>query len=147
MKFLPAKLILLFLILKISNNNEITITIKGNGDQKILSDEYQNEFPDKIIINGNEITYSSNIINLNGEQNNITLKWNNLANCQKMFKDLTNITEIDFSNFDCSEVKDISYMFYNCCSLESLDLSNFDTSNVESIVKIFYNCSSIKYII
>ena len=132
MKSLEIKLILLFLILKILNNNEITITIRGNGMQKILSDDYQNELPDEIIINGYKEIYTNNYIDLTEELNNITLKWreNQLTNSSSMFKNLNNIIEFDFSKFSCSNLKDMSYMFYNCSSIKFINLSNIDTSKV-----------------
>ena len=116
MKSLTTKLILLLLLIKESNSNEITITIRGSGDQKLLSDEYQNQLPNEIILYGNTQDFENKIINLNQDINNITLKWNEniLTNCSAMFKDLINIIEFDFSQFDCSGIIDMSYMFYNC---------------------------------
>ena len=98
MMFIEQKLnlllLLLFLIFKISNNNEITIKIKGNGNQKILSDDYENEFPNEIIINGYNESYKNNVIYFDEELNTIILKWNEiqLNSSSKMFKDLENIT-------------------------------------------------------
>ena len=116
MKSLREKLILLLLIIKESNSNEIAIKIRGNGNQKLLSDEYQNQLPNKIIIDGNEQDFENKIISLTQDINIITLKWNEniLTNCSAMFKDLINIIEFDFSQFDCSRIIDMSYMFYNC---------------------------------
>ena len=37
----------------------------------------------------------------------------------------------------------MSSMFASCPSLTSLDLSNFDTSNVTNMSEMFYNCSSL----
>ena len=48
---LNLTLMILFSIIKLSHSNEIIITIKGMGDQRILSDEfYSNELIDEIII-------------------------------------------------------------------------------------------------
>ena len=87
-----------------------------------------------------------------------------------MFNNLTNITFIDFSNFDFSEVtktemmfgqcinlekikfpsnktntvfQDINGMFYNCNNLKELDLSIFDFSNVKNSNSIFEGCNSL----
>ena len=66
--------------------------------------------------------------------------WNNkIKNCQFMFYKLSNITNIDFSNFDTSQVTNMSYMFYNCYKLQSLDLNNFNTSNVIDMQYMFAN--------
>ena len=42
-----------------------------------------------------------------------------------------------------SRVKHTSSMFYNCYKLTSLDLSNFDTSNVTNMSSMFGSCSSL----
>ena len=70
------------------------------------------------------------------------------------------ISEIDLSNYDTSEITDMSYMFdgsgfdtsrvtdmgwmFNgCSSLASLDLSGFDTSRVMGMSEMFSGCSSL----
>ena len=53
------------------------------------------------------------------------------------------IASIDFTNFDTSNVTDMSRMFYGCSKLTSLDLSNFDTSNVTNMNTMFSSCSSL----
>ena len=57
-----------------------------------------------------------------------------------------NLTFLNISNFDTSNVNDMNNMFYNCSLLNSLDLSNFDTSNVNNIKYMFYGCQNLKYI-
>ena len=37
----------------------------------------------------------------------------------------------------------MNYVFKNCTSLTSLDLSNWDTSNVTNMTDMFLNCSSL----
>lgn len=39
--------------------------------------------------------------------------------------DWINLKEIDYSNFDTSEVKEMGFMFFACSSLTSLDISYF----------------------
>ena len=63
-----------------------------------------------------------------------------------MFNGCSNITEIDFSNFDSSEVTLMNSIFKDWSSLTSLYLSNFDISNVGCIEYIFYGCSKLEYI-
>ena len=60
-----------------------------------------------------------------------------------LFSYLTNATSIDLSNFDTSNVANMSYMFYNCSSLTSLDVTNFDTSKVTNMECMFSSCSSL----
>ena len=60
-----------------------------------------------------------------------------------MFRECSDITEIDLSNFDTSNVENMQLMFYGCSSLTSLNLSNFNTSRVTWMDAMFYGCSSL----
>ena len=162
--------------------SEIIITIKGNGNQSILSDlsacgskksniDYE---PDQILVNGDLQDYKGKIVyNLNNNLNDIIIRWNSQFNSSScMFSELSNITKVDLSNFDASEITDMRYMFYSCSSLTSiifnnlntskvtivrsmfdscisltsLDLKEFDTSSITVMIDMFNNCSSIKYL-
>ena len=59
---------------------------------------------------------------------------------EDMFYNCYNLTDIDVSGFDTSEVTDMSQMFRSCEKLKSLDLSNFDTSKVKDMGYMFYDC-------
>ena len=54
-----------------------------------------------------------------------------------MFEDMRSLTTLDLSNFDTSNVTDMSSMFDNMRSLTTLDLSNFDTSKVTNMHTMF----------
>ena len=56
------------------------------------------------------------------------------------FYEFTNMTSIDLSVLDTSEVTNMSYMFSACISLTSLDVSNFDTSKVIDMSDMFDQC-------
>ena len=152
---------------------EITIRIKGAGIQSILYESYKYK-PDKIYIEDTSysIDEQNRIMNLENDENNITMKWNNiLTDCSRMFMGLSNITEIYLSFFEISQPIDLSLMFKdcynleyikfnnnienkiivngmsnmfaNCVSLKSLDLSMFDTSLVTNMYGTFSNCISL----
>ena len=53
------------------------------------------------------------------------------------FYEFTNMTSIDLSALDTSEVTNMSNMFSACISLTSLDVSNFDTSKVIDMSDMF----------
>ena len=57
-----------------------------------------------------------------------------LASSEQKIK---NVLEIDLSNFDTSNVTDMSYMFYGMSNLTTLDLSNFNTSQVTDMKYMF----------
>lgn len=60
-----------------------------------------------------------------------------------LFGGLSNMTDIDFSNFNTSRVTTMNSMFYGAHSLTTLDLSNFDTSNVTDMTSMFHACTSL----
>ena len=54
-----------------------------------------------------------------------------------MFRNMSSLTTLDLSDFDTSQVTNMSYMFFNASSLTLLNLSNFDTSQVMNMDSIF----------
>ena len=61
-----------------------------------------------------------------------------------MFSCRDNIEEINLSNFNSSQVTDISGMFFGCSRLKSIDFSNFNTESVKSMEFVFYGCHSLQ---
>ena len=130
--------------------SEIIITIKGKGDQSILSEAsitddkvYSFDYePDQIFINGELQSYvGKKVYNLINEENEITMRfYSEIYNCNLMFYCLYNITKIDFSNFDSSKVTEALGMFYRLSSLTSLNLNNFNTSLINNMNYMFYSC-------
>jgi surface protein len=58
-----------------------------------------------------------------------------------MFSYCKKLTSLDsISNWDVSNVADMSRMFYNCTGLTSIDLSNWDISNVTNMENMFNAC-------
>ena len=60
-----------------------------------------------------------------------------------MFLSCTNLTTLDLSNFDTSNVYNMMKMFYNCVNLATLDLSSFNTSKIAIMSDMFANCNSL----
>ena len=54
-----------------------------------------------------------------------------------------NITDVDLSNFDTSQVTSMSYMFSGMSKLTSLNLSSFDTSKVINMSGMFRSMSNL----
>ncbi|EAD9074302.1 BspA family leucine-rich repeat surface protein [Listeria monocytogenes] len=61
-----------------------------------------------------------------------------------MFSSCRALEELDVSNFDTSSVTNMSYMFYDNRNLEVLDVSNLDTSSVTNMYAMFENCTSLE---
>ena len=152
--------------------SEIHLVIIGNGNQSLLDSSFSPQ-PSRVFVNGINRDSCKLFCELEYEENNATLIFNNnIQSTSRMFYQLNNIKEIDLSFFDFSEVKSMSYMFEECTNLEiikfgnintssvtsmqylfyrcqkliSLDLSNFDASNVTNVESIFYFCQNLKSI-
>ena len=54
-----------------------------------------------------------------------------------LFSEMVKLTSINLSGFDTSNVKVMREMFNACENLTELDLSTFDTSNVEDMMRMF----------
>ena len=137
--------------------SEIKMIIKGKGIQRVFSTDLtmlNNEFcgffypPTEIYVNDILQPTNNNYIGgLIHEENNITLKWSStikFTNC--MFHGLSNIIQMDLSNFNTTGTTEMIGMFCGCSSLISLDLSNFDTSSVTYMVSMFEGCNSLIFI-
>ncbi|EAE5904022.1 BspA family leucine-rich repeat surface protein [Listeria monocytogenes] len=61
-----------------------------------------------------------------------------------MFDSCKALEELDVSHFDTSSVTNMSYMFYDNRNLEVLDVSNLDTSSVTNMYAMFENCTSLE---
>ena len=137
------KIFLINLILSLINNNnflsEVNLVIKGKGNQNLLSNKFEYT-PSEVIVNGKS-KQCNKTCNLDEEINNITLKFNGtIKSCYFMFRNLVNITEIDLSNFDTSQVTNMESMFHHCENMKKINLENINTSSVETMLSLFDAC-------
>ena len=109
--------IILSLIQICSQSNEITIKISGVGVQFIVNENY-NYCPSSISSNNNGITLDSTNckkINIPEGSTTNTIKFSfdeTITSFQGIFANLTNLIEVDLSNFDTSTVNDMKkYVF------------------------------------
>ena len=125
--------------------SNVTLTIKGPGFSDILSSNFSREYHQNITyINGIKNSTITNRYYFNEINNTVVLTWNNpINNCYEMFCDCKNITKIDLSDFDSSQVTRMSKMFFGCSKISSLNLSNLITSSVEHMSHMFYGCSKL----
>ncbi|MBQ8850117.1 MAG: BspA family leucine-rich repeat surface protein [Clostridia bacterium] len=66
------------------------------------------------------------------------------ANSSKMFYEMGNLTEIDASNLDFSNVTNAFCMFAYCANLTSIKgTENWDLSNVTNMQSFFYGCNKL----
>ena len=124
-----------------SEYSEVIFTIYGTGVKQIIPN--LETPPDKITIN-DEVIYPDNAFyNLKYEENIIKMGWNKkLTTCSGMFREIE-ISKIDFSYFDSSEVLSTSYMFYRCNKLEEINFGAFDTSSLIDMSLMFVACEKL----
>ena len=156
---LIIKLIILLNFIQILSNNKlnliecnfskITLKVKGIGTKIIFGNDATKKFPtdyfpSEIYINGDiqeTVNYSYYFPE---EENDVQLIWNDtINNTDNMFRQCSDIIEIDLSNFDSSLVTTMISMFKSCTSLTSINLTNFDTSQVTNINHMFDGCNSL----
>ena len=88
---------------------------------------------------------SSRECQINDKTMSITLKFNNkkINSTENMFRKL-NITEIDLSNFDASEITNMHNMFYSCKELKKINFGNVGASLVRSVGGLFASCYELE---
>ena len=64
----------------------------------------------------------------------------------RMFYGCSFLKEINLSNFNTTEVTNMTQMFYGCSKLKEINVSKFKTTNCEDIYGMFSNCSSLESI-
>ena len=70
----------------------------------------------------------------------------NVASMSGMFSGMTNLTTLNLSNFDTSKVTNMGSMFYGLFNLTTLNVSHFDTSKVKDMGSMFadtYNLTTL----
>ena len=72
------------------------------------------------------------------------LDTSNMTSMSKMFYNSKSLTNIDVSGLDTSKVVTMTNMFEGCTNLKDLDVSNFDTSNVTTMQYMFRKCASLE---
>ena len=95
--------------------NQITLKIKGPGIKWMFSPKVEEKnFPELIKINGKRMNKIDYLYNFTQQENLIELNWNNkiMKDYRYYFLTCGDITEIDLSNFDSSQVTDMSYMLH-----------------------------------
>ena len=130
----------------LSIDNYIKIKMKDAGYQEIINVNYIG----KIIVE-----YNGNIVNLNKGENKINILEEEkyvkikfgyqIRFTDFMFDNITNLIEVDLSNFDSTQISTMKFMFNNDINLEKIIIpNNFNTSLVENMDHLFSNCLLLK---
>ena len=98
----------------------------------------------EIIINGDLIPFSYfHKFNKKGKYTIIYYFKKKISKTNLMFFGCSSLTNIDLTNFNTNNVKDMSYMFSGCSSLININLLSFNTNNVIDMSYMFNECSSL----
>ena len=124
----------------ISYDSSITLKIYGFGNQQIIDQVFKKHIS-SISINDIEQPAVNNIYNFTELNNTVKITFSNSFNdLTSFFSNCKNIYEIDFKNFDKSDIKGVRFIFTNCKSLKSLDLSDWNVEKVENLQESFLGC-------
>ena len=64
-----------------------------------------------------------------------------------MFQECNNLEFLDLSNFNTSNINDMSFMFSKCHKLKEIKgINNFNSSNVTNMSKMFKGCNELEYL-
>ena len=136
-------LFIIFIPLISKESQIVKIKVNKKDNVKIINNNYIPN-PDAIYVNGQYIGSNIDTITIDDIEDEINLEWESkLTTCKYMFSELSNIIEIDLSNFDSSDSTDMQYMFYKCTSLKIINLRDLNTEKVTSMCNMFANCSSL----
>ena len=71
------------------------------------------------------------------------IKVKGMTDASCLFMQCENLTKVDLSKFDTTQIKNMSCMFAWCNKLSGLDVSGFDTSKVTNMNSMFCECHSL----
>ena len=143
--FLFFQLIALIITKRLS----ITITIYGEGTTSIIGEASEFPNPNYLNVNGDDMPpiggHDSKFISfgkLPKSQYVVKMGFDKKGDSFKyLFSGMDNLIKVDFSEFDTSNIKDMSGMFQNCVNLNEITYGEFDTSNVKTMEHMFTSCS------
>ncbi len=131
----------------INNESIIKITVANIGINYFLSTNYAGPKPSMSIQYLSFCDINSFYCNINKDNKQIILEFDEnrkTHSCENMFKDLVNISEIDLSYFDTSQVTNMASMFKGCSNLTKITFGSMDTSNVMYMQNFLSGCIKLK---
>ena len=127
----------------ITDNGEYTCGDGFDGFGKVNVDVQ----PPKVKIAGS-LRVTNDCINENGEwESSHLLDVSQVTVMGSCFNNNTQVKYLDLSNWNTSNLNNMSQMFYGASNLVSLNISNWNTSKVTQYSTIFRGCTKLKEII
>ena len=122
--------------------NKITMIVEGDGTNRGIFTGSECE-PKEVIINNVPMTPTISYELENGNNTIVVSFDEHFKSCNNLFFGLYYIISIDLSEFDASEVTNLSGMFQGCSNLKSINFRHFETAKVVDMENMFYNCESL----
>ena len=112
-------------------------TNKKNISQVVFEASFANARPT------NCYAWFQNFENLKQIEGIENLNTANVTDMSYMFKNCSNLAELDVTHFNTAKVTTMNGMFSGCSNLTELDLTHFNTENVTNMWLMFYGCESL----
>lgn len=133
------------------NGTEINKFVVDGGGVKIADGtkfaySTWKEFPEQYEDYLQSCTNLSSMFNNCTNLTSLDLSWldtSNVTEMISMFSFCSRLTSLDLSSFNTSNVTKMGEMFRYCTRLTSLDVSSFNTSNVTDMKYMFYECNGL----
>ena len=144
--FILIEIISILLPKAIFSKNFMEIKVNKMGYNQIISDDYNDTRPSRVIVNNLPILMKNKKVYIESINDLIYLEWpddETEINVVSMFRNLDSIISVNMNIF--GKNGNLSYMFYNCKNLEEFSYSlNYDKSySIQDMRSMFYNCSSL----
>ena len=121
------------------NNNKLKIDNKIENKIKIIEGIINIENND---INKDIIIYNSKE-NIDTYINNEKINLNKGKNNQRIYK-FKNVGKYQFKLIFNNNINDLYEFFEDCSQISFIDLSNFDSSNIRNVYRMFHNLNKLK---
>ena len=136
------------LFLLIEGKNQITLKFKADqeSDFNILNVDFYKD-PSEVIINSVSKPTCKKSCAFSRGYSTVIIKFNSQLNsCFNMFNGITQIIEVDLSQFDASKVITMENMFMDCQNLEKVTFGSVVTSSVQNMNLLFLRCYKLSSI-
>ncbi len=126
-------------VIKANPNSSFLFNYIGYGINTETKIEGLNNLDTSNVTSMSRMFYSTNLTNLDLTK----FDTSNVITMRDMFMDSANLTNLDLSKFDTSNVTDMLQMFSGCSKLTTLNLSGFNTYKVTTMSYMFFGCSNL----
>ena len=106
-----------------TSTSKITLKVTGNGEERLINSAFF-DYISQVSVGGTVIPGCKDTCTVSGSSVSVIIEFlttiTSITSYAEMFKDRTNIVEVDLSSFVTSQVTDMNSMFKNCSILEKI---------------------------